>query len=352
VNEITSQSGGKNRTLTYDLNGSITSDGGTRTFEWDGANRLVAINYTGATTRSEFTYDGLSRVAKIVEKTGNTINSTRKFVWCGEEKCEFRDGNDAVTHQLYGNGQYSGGLQYYYLRDHLGSIREMVKSGGTSVASRYDYDPYGRSTTILNTTPSDFTFTGLYRHSKSNLDLATHRAYDPDLGRWLSRDPIGESGGLNLYGYVANHPALGVDPSGLYTEILTFGPAGHRKSSFGHTAVNINGTVYSFTEKGWYTDSFERYMTLNGFRSAVGLVLSLSDETEVVLESRIRQDIDQHPQWSPSSNCDVRLRTQLNEALDGALDYEPPTQLPLDFMRLLFKFQGLVDEVHYYPRTR
>jgi RHS repeat-associated protein len=206
VNEITSQSGGKNRTLTYDLNGSITSDGGTRTFEWDGANRLVAINYTGATTRSEFTYDGLSRIAKIVEKTGSTTNSTRNIAWCGEEKCEFRDGNDAVTHQLYGNGQYSGGLPYYYLRDHLGSIREMVKSGGTSVASRYDYDPYGRSTTILNTTPSDFTFIGLYRHSKSNLDLATYRAYDPDLGRWLSRDPIAEKGGPNLYAYVRNDP--------------------------------------------------------------------------------------------------------------------------------------------------
>src|SRR5437588_8406142 len=77
VNEITSQSGGVNRMLTYDLNGSITSDGGTRIFEWDGANRLVAINYTGFTTRSEVTYDGLNRIAKIVEKTGNTINSTR-----------------------------------------------------------------------------------------------------------------------------------------------------------------------------------------------------------------------------------------------------------------------------------
>lgn len=47
VNEVTSQSGGVNRTLSYDLNGNLTSDGGTRTFEWDGANRLVAINYTG-----------------------------------------------------------------------------------------------------------------------------------------------------------------------------------------------------------------------------------------------------------------------------------------------------------------
>jgi hypothetical protein len=41
VNEITSQSGGTNRTLTYDLNGSITSVGGTRTIEWDGANWLA-----------------------------------------------------------------------------------------------------------------------------------------------------------------------------------------------------------------------------------------------------------------------------------------------------------------------
>jgi RHS repeat-associated protein len=204
-----------NRTLTYDLNGSITSDGGTRTFEWDGANRLVAINYTGFTTRSEFTYDGLNRVAKIVEKTGSTINSTRKFVWCGQEKCEFRDATDAVTQRNFSQGQYVGTTAYFYTRDHLGSIREMFTGGGTVVA-RYDYDPYGRSTTVLGTTPTDFNFTGLYRHSKSNLELATYRAYDPDLGRWLSRDPIGEKGGLNLYGYVGNNSARFIDPLGLY----------------------------------------------------------------------------------------------------------------------------------------
>jgi RHS repeat-associated protein len=223
VNEITSQSGGVNRTLVYDLNGSITSDGGTRTFEWDGANRMVAINYTGFTTRSEFTYDGLNRVAKIVEKTGATINSTRKFVWCGQEKCESRDATDAVTQRNYSQGQYVGTTAYFYTRDHLGSIREMFTGGGTVVA-RYDYDPYGRSTTVLGTTPTDFNFTGLYRHSKSNLDLATYRAYDPDLGRWLSRDPIAERGGINLYGYVKNDAINAVDILGLaaiYTDETT-----------------------------------------------------------------------------------------------------------------------------------
>lgn len=134
VNEITSQSGAKNRTLTYDLNGSITSDGGTRTFEWDGANRLVAINYTGFTTRSEFSYDGLNRVAKIVEKTGSAINSTKKIVWCGTQMCEFRDAGNTVTQRNYTHGQYVGAIAYFYTRDHLGSIREMFTGGGTTVA--------------------------------------------------------------------------------------------------------------------------------------------------------------------------------------------------------------------------
>src|SRR4051812_18828412 len=184
---------------------------------------------------SQFSYDGLNRVAKIVEKTGATINSTRKFVWHGQEKLEFRDATDAVTQRNFAQGQYVGTTAYLYTRDHLGSIREMFTGGGT-VVSRYDYDLYGRSTTVLGTTPTDFNFTGLYRHSKSSLDLAVYRAYDPDLGRWLSRDPaetvvgmpvgsviptIGQStvpetlpDGPNLYKYSRNNPAKWVDRDG------------------------------------------------------------------------------------------------------------------------------------------
>jgi RHS repeat-associated protein len=123
---------------------------------------------------------------------------------------EFGDATDAVTQRNYKQGQCVGTTAYFYTRDRLGSIREMFTRGGTVVA-RYDYDPYGRSTTILGTTPTDMNFTGLYRHSKSNLDLATYRAYDPDLGRWLSRDPLGEKGGVNLYGYVGGEPIGRID---------------------------------------------------------------------------------------------------------------------------------------------
>jgi len=207
--------GGTNRTLSYDPNGSLTSDGGTRTFEWDGANRLVAVNYTGTTQRTEFSYDGLNRCVKVVEKTGTMVNSTRKFVLCGTEKCEYRNASGAVQLQLFSQGQYQGGSgTYFYTRDHLGSIREMTDASGTVVA-RYDYDPWGRSSTVIGTNKPDFNFTGLYQHAKSGLDMAVYRAYDPDLGRWLSRDPAGEAGGINLYRYVANDSVNLWDPDGL-----------------------------------------------------------------------------------------------------------------------------------------
>jgi RHS repeat-associated protein len=57
-------------------------------------------------------------------------------------------------------------------------------------------------------------YAGMYYHARSGLYLTHYRAYDPRLGRWLSRDPIWEAGGINLYGYVGGDPVGWVDPSG------------------------------------------------------------------------------------------------------------------------------------------
>lgn len=69
ANSYTINVGGVERTLNYDLNGNLLSDG-EKTYEWDAADRLMAINYTGTARRSEFTYDGLSRRVKSWRKTG------------------------------------------------------------------------------------------------------------------------------------------------------------------------------------------------------------------------------------------------------------------------------------------
>jgi len=58
-------------------------------------------------------------------------------------------------------------------------------------------------------------YTGHVFHKNSGLHLALYRAYDADLGRWLSPDPIGEAGGMNLYGYLGGQALLYYDPNGL-----------------------------------------------------------------------------------------------------------------------------------------
>ncbi|MCW0216898.1 MAG: RHS repeat-associated core domain-containing protein, partial [Prosthecobacter sp.] len=81
---------------------------------------------------------------------------------------------------------------------------------------------------------SDFRYTGHWYHEKSELHLAPYRAYDAELGVWISEDPIQEGGGINLYGYVDNNSLSMLD-------IL-----GHAKFPLADGKANINlGQGYS-----------------------------------------------------------------------------------------------------------
>jgi RHS repeat-associated protein len=199
------------QTPTYDVNGNVLFDG-SRTYEWDAADQLVAIN--NGTQRSEFTYDGVGRRVRIVEKDSATVTSDKRFLWCGTEICEERDASGAtVQKRFFGQGVQDGGTNYLYATDHLGSVRELTNSSG-ALQTRYDYTPYGKRTKVSGTPDSDAGFTG-HRQHRSGLALTMFRAYDPAQGRWLSPDPIGIAGGINLYGYVDNDPVNATDSLGL-----------------------------------------------------------------------------------------------------------------------------------------
>lgn len=198
-----------------------------------------------------------------METVGGSTSSTKQFVWCGNRRCEARNASSVVTAQYFSRGETISGTSYYWDLDHLGSIREMTNSSG-SVVWQQSFDPYGRATTLVSTTPSDFGYAGYYFHTPSGLSLTRTRAYSPSLGRWLNRDPLGEpmptdqaatpvafgpSGAIwsrlqtpaqrTLYGYVSNDPVNFTDPLGLLQSDPSNG-----------NAYDLGGGVTGFS---WYT---------------------------------------------------------------------------------------------------
>ena len=153
-------------------------------------------------------------MVKIVETTAGSITSTKQFIWCDDDRCEERDGSGSVTKLFFATGQRNGSTNFFYSKDHLGSVREMSDISGNTQAS-YDFDPFGVGRKLAGSDSSDFGFDGYYRHERSDLLLTVTRAYNAKLGRWLSRDTIEEQGGINLYRYVENSPLMSIDPSGL-----------------------------------------------------------------------------------------------------------------------------------------
>lgn len=207
------------RTLIYDLIGNLTSqtDGANNvTYEWDAANNLIAIN--SGTHRTEFGYNGKGQRVKITEKDNGVVTDSKRLLWNGMTLCEERDATGATVNKRF----YSGGEQvangpnagsYYYAGDHLGNIAQLTDSTG-AVRADYSYTPYGKRTKAAGDLDTNFGFTGHYLHQQTGLYLTPTRLYDPGTARWLARDPIGESGGLNQYAYVGGNPLNATDPSG------------------------------------------------------------------------------------------------------------------------------------------
>jgi RHS repeat-associated protein len=216
---------------------------------------------------------------------------------------EERDANNVVTRRFYSQGEQINGSPFYYMRDQLGSVRELTDSVG-NVRARYDYDPYGYRTKLSGDLDAQFGFTGFYYHARSGLNLALYRAYDFLTGRWLSRDPIGEEGELNLYGYVANNALNAVDTLGL--------------------DANDVGD-------GWFTFSMRRDFNLAG-----------------IVGATVR-----HPKSSLSGQCGVTAQylTGRSTASGGVIDAapnardnwrqgEPVTQSTLPFTMIAMGWQG------------
>ena len=97
-----------------------------------------------------------------------------------------------------------------------------MDDAGTVVSSDV-YDAWGNREYTTDVTGDPYGYKGqfgYYTDHETGMILCTHRYYDPLTGRWLTKDPIGHEGGVNLYGYCGNDSVNGVDPSGLQGDMV------------------------------------------------------------------------------------------------------------------------------------
>jgi RHS repeat-associated protein len=104
------------------------------------------------------------------------------------------------------------GIRTYFLTDHLGSTRALTDANG-NIIQRYDYTPYGQTTATSSAFSNPYQYTGR-ELDQSGLYYYRARYYSPQMGRFISEDPIGLRGGINTYGYVEGNPVNLIDPEG------------------------------------------------------------------------------------------------------------------------------------------
>jgi RHS repeat-associated protein len=111
----------------------------------------------------------------------------------------------------------------FYHADGSGNITALIDSSENIVA-RYAYGPFGKPIGKWGTMadPNEMRFSSMPYYSSPQMYGYLGRFYDPNLQRWLNQDPIGEPGGINLYGFLGNDPIDNLDPDGLSPDSWPF----------------------------------------------------------------------------------------------------------------------------------
>ena len=210
--------------------------------------------------RTDFFYDSAGR-RRIVREYDFAITSAgdgqnaetmrgewrktdeQRFVYDGMQVVQERDESNATQAQLTWGVGMAGGAgallcravkvpdpKYTYYRlynvvsDHNGNVCQLVRQDTSAVVAIYRYDAYGLHTTEARAdsdtldaaqVSQPWRYQSKWHHGQSGLVDFGYRYYAPGLGNWMSRDPLGEAGGLNLYGYVGNDPVNMMDADGL-----------------------------------------------------------------------------------------------------------------------------------------
>ena len=240
----------------FDLDGNMTSCNGW-TFSWDAENRLVTASnqstvvenvydymsrriqkkvyawdsdHWSLLTDRSFLYDGWNMISESISGAGLPSGRTNHYVWGLDLSGTLQSHVSRASGITWQGAGGIGGLlsatrsgptspsTVFYACDANGNITDLTDSNGAVVA-HYEYDPYGNTIRAEGPEASNnpYRFSSKYADDETGLYYFGYRFYNPELGRWLNRDPITERGGINLYTFAEQSPINRYDILGLAT---------------------------------------------------------------------------------------------------------------------------------------
>ncbi|MCF5808852.1 RHS repeat-associated core domain-containing protein [Pseudomonas tremae] len=260
-----------NHEYTYDAWGNLVEKivGIVRwqTFTYDCENRLVKTETMANSqieSTSSYQYDSLGRrVAKHSDIKGQT--DQKRFLWQGLRMLR-EESPEQSSLYLYEPGSYAplarvdqreGEAEnkvYYFHTDQIGTPLEMTDAEG-QIVWQAKYKPWGMiDKLVVNEVEQNLRFQGQYFDVETGLHYNTFRYYDPEIGRFATQDPIGLSGGDNLYLYAPN-PYRWVDPLGWCVNAsVTRGPAGQplrATATITKDDIKKGGTATNASSRSW-----------------------------------------------------------------------------------------------------
>jgi RHS repeat-associated protein len=169
-------------------------------YTYNGLGQRIIKNSGGVTTVFLYDFDG-----NIIGESDSSGSISREYLYKGSSRLAMVD--------------VPAGNMYYYGNDQLGTPQIMTDSTNT-VVWEADYKPFGEADINPNSSVvNNFRFPGQYYDQETRLHYNYHRYYDPSTGRYLTADPIGLEGGMNLFTYAEGNPINTVDSRGLSVEV-------------------------------------------------------------------------------------------------------------------------------------
>ncbi|WP_447927009.1 RHS repeat-associated core domain-containing protein [Vreelandella sp. EE27] len=202
------------------------ANGDRLTLGFDGANRLVQLTRAserGRTVDATYRYDGLGRRISKTVRHENGTTATTHYGWDGDRMVREASENQGST-IVYEPGSFvpmlriddteQGPQLSAFITDAIGTPMQLVAANGETQWQGQP-DDWAAVKNVHGSARQPIRFQGQWQDEESGLYYNRHWYYDPQQGRYVSQDPIGLNGDMNLYGYVDNPMGM-VDPLGLF----------------------------------------------------------------------------------------------------------------------------------------